>query len=203
MDQNDSPQLSHKARLSTRRLPAGLRQEGLVRLRPSYPILHRKSRDLIVVRSRIQTGWPAIFILAAFLTGIFASWLCISGESPTPFYSHHRIACWAAGGFIVLCILAEFSRLKCPNCRSRAIAHLSSQEIDRWIGQKTVAENSYTLGAFQARNSMQLQAKIRGMNESMTVTKRIIPVTKRRILRNYRCGDCDHLFGQETVEEMQ
>lgn len=154
-------------------------------------------------RDNMQSGWPIIVALAALLAGGLACWLVVSNATPDHFWHDHLIAICAAAGFIVFCIFAELVRLKCPICRSRAILRISSKEIDRWLGQKTVTENSYTLGAFQARNSTPAQTKTRGLHESITATTRVIPVTKRRMLHGYRCSNCEYEFSRETVEEMR
>lgn len=154
-------------------------------------------------RDNIQSGWPIIVTLVALLAGGLACWLVVSDEPPDHLWHHHLIVICAAAGFIVLCIFAELVRLKCPICRSRAIIRISAKEIDRWLGQKTVTENSYTLGAFQSRDLTPAQRKTRGLHESITATTRTIPVTKRRMLHAYRCSNCEYEFSREIVEEMR
>lgn len=147
---------------------------------------------------RKHTGWPSIFVLASFVAGIFFGWCLMSGDSPSQFYQSRKLYFWCSEAIIASCVLFELVRLKCPRCRSRALICFASSEVDRWLGQKTVTEDSFTLGAFQAHGGV----KTRGMQESITVQRRTIPVTKRRILRTYRCSDCLHEFGRESVEEM-
>lgn len=83
-----------------------------------------------------QTGWLAIGTLAFLFATIFGGGLIVSGESVEQFYREWVVLIWGAGAFIGLCVLAEFSRVKCPRCRSRAIALVGAEEVDRWIGQK-------------------------------------------------------------------
>jgi hypothetical protein len=151
------------------------------------------------MRKQKQTGWPAIGILALLFAGIFAVGLLISGESLEQFYREWMILTWIAGAFIWFCIMAEVSRLKCPSCRSRAIALLSAEEVDRWIGQKIVTENTISVGAFQTMG----QSEFKGMTESVAVGRRTIPVTKRRILEKHRCQTCEREFERRVIEEMR
>ena len=106
-----------------------------------------------------QTGWRVIGVLAFLFSGVFAGGLLISGESLEQFFREREILTWIGAAFIALCILAELSRLKCPNCRSRAIALVSAEEVDRWIGQKIVNEETVGVGGFQAFG----ESKLRGM----------------------------------------
>jgi hypothetical protein len=145
-----------------------------------------------------QTGWPAIGILAFLFIGIFAGGFLVSGESLEQFYWDWVILTWIAGAFIVLCVLAELSCLKCPHCRSRAILLLSAEEVDRWIGQKVVTENTISIGAFQTFG----HSKIKGMTEGIAVGRRTIPVTKRCILEKRRCETCECEFDRRVVQEM-
>jgi hypothetical protein len=145
-----------------------------------------------------QTGWPAIGILACLFAGIFAVGLLISGESLEQFYREWVILTWIAGAFLVLCVLAELSCLKCPHCRSRAIAVVSAEEVDRWIGQKIVSEDTVAVGGFQTFG----ESKFRGMTGGVAVTRRTIPVTKRCVLTEYRCDTCGCQFERRVVEEM-
>lgn len=147
----------------------------------------------------IETGWPAIRILTILLMSIFIGWLCVSGDSPEHFYQQRKLLFWGAGGLVGLCVLCELARLKCPYCRSRAIELLSSEEVDRWIGQKVVNENTISVGAFQTFG----KSGLKGMTEGISVGRRIIPVTKRRILEVHHCRTCERSFERRVVEEMQ
>jgi DNA-directed RNA polymerase subunit RPC12/RpoP len=101
--------------------------------------------------------------------------------------------------FIAFCVLAELSRLKCPHCRSRAVALMTADEVDRWIGQKIVDEDTIGIGGFQTFG----ESKFRGVAGSVAVTRRTIPVTKRCVLENYRCEACGRDFKRKVVEEMR
>jgi hypothetical protein len=79
------------------------------------------------------------------------------------------------------------------------IALVSAEEVDRWIGQKTVSEDTVGVGGFQAFGG----SKLRGMTGGVAVTRRIIPVTKRCVLSEYRCDTCGREFEQSVVEEMR
>lgn len=96
-----------------------------------------------------QTGWPAIAILTFVLAGVFAGGCLISGKSAEQCYQEWPISIWITAAFIVLCILAELSCVKCPRCRSRAITLVSEQEVDRRIGQKIVNQDTFGVGGFQ------------------------------------------------------
>jgi hypothetical protein len=146
-----------------------------------------------------QTGWPVIGILALLFAGTFAGGFLVSGESLEQFYRDWVILTWIAGAFIVLCVLAELSCLKCPHCRSRAIVLLSAEEVDRWIGQKIVTENTISIGAFQTFGN----SKIKGMTEGIAVGRRTIPVTKSCILEKHRCQICEREFERRVTEEMR
>jgi DNA-directed RNA polymerase subunit RPC12/RpoP len=151
------------------------------------------------MNKRIETGWPAIAALAAFVSGLFCGWIYVSGDSPEHFYVQWRVLFWVAGAIVGLCILSELTGLKCPYCRSRAVERSSAEEIDRWLGQKTVNENAFSVGAFQTFGP----SKFKGMTEGITVISRAIPVTKRRIREDYRCRTCDRTFERHVVEEMR
>jgi hypothetical protein len=151
------------------------------------------------MRKPIETGWPAIAGFTAFLSGILCGWLWISGDSPEHFYEQWRVLIWGAGAIVGLCILAELARLKCPYCMSRAIVLLSWEEVDRWLGQKLVTENTFSVGAFQTVG----QSKFKGMTESIAVGRRMIPVTKRCILEKHGCRTCERAFDRRVVEEMR
>lgn len=147
----------------------------------------------------IETGWPAIRTLTILLISIFIGWFCVSGESPDHFYEQRKLLFWGAGALVGLCVLGELARLKCPYCRSRAIQLLSSEEVDRWIGQKVVNENTISVGAFQTFG----KSGPKGMTEGISVGRRIIPVTKRRMLQIHRCITCECTFDREVIEEMR
>jgi hypothetical protein len=146
-----------------------------------------------------QTGWPAIAILAFLFAGVFAGGCVISGKSAEQFYREWPISIWITAAFLALCILAELSCLKCPSCRSRAITLVSAVEVDRWIGQKIVNEDTFGVGGFQTFG----EPKFRGITGSVAVTRRTIPVTKRCVLKEYRCESCGREFERRVVEEMR
>jgi hypothetical protein len=145
-----------------------------------------------------QTGWPAIGILAFLLAGVFAGGCVISGESVQQFYREWVILTWIGAAFIALCILGELSCLKCPQCRSRAIAVVSVEEVDRWIGLKAVSEDTVGVGGFQTFG----ESRFRGLTGGVAVTRKTIPVTKRCVLTEYRCDTCGCQFERKVVEEM-
>jgi len=145
-----------------------------------------------------QTGWPAIGILTFIFAAIFAGGFVTSGEPIEQFYREWVVLTRCAGALIVLCVLAEFSRVKCPHCRSRAIMLVGTEEVDRWIGQKVVSENTVSVGALQTFG----QARFKGVTESVAVGSRTIPVTKRRVVEKYRCWTCEREFERSVVEEM-
>ena len=151
------------------------------------------------MHKQIDTGWPAITVLAVVLLGIFIGWLWVSGDSPEHFYERRKLLFWAAGGLVGLFVVGELARLKCPSCRSRAIKLLSTEEIDRWIGQKVVNENTVSVGGFQAIG----KPGFKGTTESISTVRRIIPVTKRRMLEVHRCQTCERTFERRLVEEMR
>jgi hypothetical protein len=145
-----------------------------------------------------QTGWPAIGILALVLGGVFGAGCVISGKPAGQFYREWAILTWIGAAFMALCILGELSCLKCPHCRSRPIAFVSAEEVDRWIGQKIVSEDTVGIGGFQTFG----ESKFRGMTGGIAVTSRTIPVTKRCVLSEYRCDTCGCQFERRVVEEM-
>ncbi len=151
------------------------------------------------MRKPIETGWPAIGVLTAFLSGIFCGCLLISGDSPEQFYEQWQVLFWGAGALLGLCMLAELTRLKCPYCRSRAIEFLLGEEVDRWLGQKVVTENTISVGAFQTVG----HSKFKGITEGIAVGNRTILITKRCILQKHRCKSCEHEFERKIVEEMR
>jgi hypothetical protein len=103
----------------------------------------------LLMHKQKQTGWPAIAILAFVFAGVFGCGCVISGKSVEQFYREWAILVWLAAGFLALCMVAELSCLKCPSCRSRAITLVSEEEVDRWIGQKIVNEDTVGVGGFQ------------------------------------------------------
>jgi hypothetical protein len=145
-----------------------------------------------------QTGWPAIGILAFLFAGVFAGGCVISGESVEQFYREWVILTWIGAAVIGLCILGELSCLKCPQCRSRAIRVVSAEEVDRWIGLKTVSEDTVGVGGFETFG----QSKFSGLTGGVAVTRRTISVTKRCVLTEYRCDTCGCQFERRVVEEM-
>lgn len=151
-----------------------------------------------LMQKRIETGWPSIAAFTAFLSGMFCGWIYVSGDSPEQLYGQWRVLFWAAGATVGFCILGELSRLKCPYCRSRALQRLSTEEIDRWLGQKMVSENAFSVGAFQTFG----ESKYKGLAGGITVTSRVIGVTKMRLCEHYRCRTCKGLFERYSVEEM-
>lgn len=147
---------------------------------------------------KIETGWPAIGLLTVLIAGGLGTWLVVSEEAPEQFYKQWYLLIWGAGGLLALCVLAEIARLKCPRCRSRALTLLSAEEVDRWIGQKVVTEDTVSIGGFTSLGN----PKFKGVNGSLATTRRTIPVTKRRLLQTFGCKTCGHQFRKNVVEEM-
>jgi DNA-directed RNA polymerase subunit RPC12/RpoP len=99
---------------------------------------------------------------------------------------------------VVLCVIAELFRWKCPNCRSRALELLSTEEIDRWLGQKVVTDNTVNAGGFKTIGD----PKLKGVTGGVAVARRTVTVTKRRIRKKLVCNTCGHEFERDVIEEM-
>ncbi len=95
------------------------------------------------------------------------------------FYNWELLFYYLTIAFLIISIWHQFFRIRCPECRSTKYQTLNTEEIDRWLGTKTVKED---LGEGRYR-------------------EKVINTTYVKIKTSYQCLLCNNQWAIVTKKE--
>ena len=105
-------------------------------------------------------------------------------------------------GTLLVCALLwaanRFLRRRCPNCKGTKYRHLAHDEIDRWIGTKTVRD--VTTAQHQARPAP--GEMLRHAGTTTITTQHEVPVTKVKYRDVFQCDVCDKPWEEVSTAEL-
>lgn len=123
-------------------------------------------------------GWVALLVVA----GIRFVVTSIAGVEMLDYHYLNEWELWVYGAGAAVTVASVwhlFFRLRCPHCNAVNPIYKGAEEIDRWVGTKTVMEE---------------------IGKGKRV-KRSVPTTFVKLSHHYRCGSCGRTWTKEEKRE--